>query len=116
MSPTNRTAEESFVDVVQALGGRPGVTRPERAAASGGRFGASALKVNGRIFAMVTGGRLVLKLPQGRVAQLIASGSGHPFDAGRGRPMREWVSLDVSGVDQALGLATEALEFCGRRR
>jgi hypothetical protein len=70
MSPTNRTAEESFVDVVQALGGRPGVTKPETAAASGGRFGPSALRVNGRIFA----------------------------------------------VDQALGLGTQALEFCGPPR
>lgn len=48
-------------------------------------FGSGALQVNGRIFAMLSSGRLVVKLPPDRVISLIASGEAGPFDAGRGR-------------------------------
>jgi hypothetical protein len=105
-----RTAEEGFADIVMALGDKPGVREPEPAG-SARRFGSSALRVNRRIFAMVSRGRLVLKLPSGRVAQLIASGAGGTYDAGKGRPMKEWVSLDPARQDGWLDLATEALEF-----
>jgi hypothetical protein len=105
-----RTAEEGFAGIVKALGTQPGVSEPESAGAAR-RFGTSALRVNGRIFAMVSHGRLVLKLPSLRVAQLIASGAGGSYDAGKGRPMKEWVSLDPARQDNWLGLATEALEF-----
>jgi hypothetical protein len=104
-----RTAEEGFADIVRAFGDKPGVTEPEPAG-SARRFGSSALRVNGRIFAMVSHGRLVLKLPSRRVAQLIDSGAGGTYDAGKGRPMKEWVSLDPSAAGQ-LELAAEALDF-----
>ena len=111
----HRTAEEGFADIVMALGDKPGVAEPEPAG-SARRFGSSALRVNGRIFAMVSHGRLVLKLPTCRVAQLIASGAGGTYDAGKGRPMKEWVSLDPALQDNWLGLATEALQFVGSSR
>ena len=60
---------------------------------------------------MVSRGRLVLKLPSHRVAQLIAAGAGGTYDAGKGRPMMEWVSLDPALQDSWLALASEALEF-----
>jgi hypothetical protein len=109
------TAEEGFADIVKALGDKPGVTEPE-AAGSARRFGSSALRVNGRIFAMVSHGRLVLKLPSRRVAELIASRAGGPYDAGKGRPMKEWVSLGAAMQDGWLDLAAEALEFVGSSR
>jgi TfoX/Sxy family transcriptional regulator of competence genes len=105
-----RTAEEGFADIVKALGEQPGVSEQE-AAGTARRFGSSALRVDGRIFAMVSHGRLVLKLPPRRVAQLIASGAGGTYDAGKGRPMKEWVSLDPRTQDDWLELATEALAF-----
>lgn len=78
-------------------------------------FGAGALQVDGRIFAMVSAGRLVLKLPEARVLALTAAGHGIPFDAGKGRPMREWIALaDGAGVDR-LALGREALWFVRRR-
>jgi hypothetical protein len=63
---------------------------------------------------MVSRERLVLKLPARRVAELIGTGQGHPFDAGKGRPMKEWVALDPAGRDGWLDLASEALAFVGR--
>lgn len=60
---------------------------------------------------MVSHGRLVLKLPSDRVAELIGTGRGDPFDAGKGRPMMEWVGFEPSADEDWLGLATEALAF-----
>jgi len=116
VSQKGRTAEEGFAAIVETLGDKPGVSKPEARDASAQRFGSSALRVNGRILAMVSRGRLVLKLPRLRVAELITSGHGDPFDAGKGRPMKEWVSLDATRQESWLELATEALEFVGAKR
>ena len=62
---------------------------------------------------MVSRGRLVLKLPAQRVADLVGSGAGGSYDAGKGRPMKEWVSFDAAKQDDWLRLATEALKFVG---
>jgi hypothetical protein len=73
-----------FAAVVAALEGSAGVT-----VGSGKRgFGSDALQVEGRIFAMLRGGRLVLKLPRQRVAALLACGDGAPFDAARANQCR----------------------------
>jgi hypothetical protein len=100
--------EARFAALVAELVGRPGVTPPEPGRRA---FGASALKVDGAIFAMLRDGRLVVKLPRDRVAALVGDGTGEPFEAGRGRPMREWVA--VAGGDDAAwrALAEEALAF-----
>jgi hypothetical protein len=107
-------AEACFGDLVEALGGEPGVTAPGERPGRERAFGAGALKVNGRIFAMVSGGRLVVKLPAARVAALVADGDGGPFDAGKGRPMKEWVTVDVERRAAWEPLAREALAFVGR--
>ena len=103
--------EERFAALVETLSGEPGVTPPD--AAGGRRFGASALKVNGSIFAMLVQGALVLKLPKERVDGLVADGTCAPFDSGKGRPMREWATVNDPASD--LALAREALEFVGSR-
>ena len=81
-------AEARFVKIVEALKNEPGVsfggTSPQR-------FGHSALKAGGKIFAMVLStGAFVVKLPAARVAELEQGGAGVPFQAGKGRPMKEW--------------------------
>ncbi len=105
-------AEERFATLVAQFAGRPGVEAPEGPRRG---FGSDALKVNGSIFAMVTSDRLVVKLPRDRVDALIASGTGSPFDAGKGRPMKEWLAVATDDDQTWLALAGEALDFVGRR-
>jgi hypothetical protein len=77
-------------------------------------FGSNAIKINKSIFAMLADDRLVVKLPAERVAQLISAGDGVPFDAGKGKPMKEWVGL--TGDDDACReLVAEAMTFVGQR-
>jgi hypothetical protein len=103
-------AQERFAALVQDFTGRPGVQPPE----GGGGFGSNALKVGGSIFAMLPATQLVVKLPRERVAALISSGAGEPFDGGKGRPMKQW--LTVVDADAWVRLAEEALQFVAARR
>jgi hypothetical protein len=80
-------------------------------------FGSTGqLKVDGSIFAMLVRGKLVLKLPADRVQALVDSGDGEPFDAGKSRPMREWLALSSTSRKPWLPLAREAMAFVGRNR
>lgn len=106
-------AEERFAALVETFAGVPGVELPDESRRRA--FGSDALKVDGAIFAMVTDGRLVVKLPRDRVAGLIGEGSGAPFGAGKGKPMREWVTVMVDDDETWLALAREALDFVRSR-
>ena len=107
------TAEERFAILVETFAGRPGVELPHEPGARA--FGSDALKVNRSIFAMLSGGRLVVKLPAARVAALIEDGTGAPFDAGKGRPMKEWLTVTADEEATWLALAGEALDFVASR-
>lgn len=74
-------------------------------------FGSSALTVDGRIFAMLTRGRLVVKLSKDRVDALSAAGWGVRFDANKGRPMKEWLTVDPRHEENWAMLAEQALNF-----
>lgn len=98
------TPEESFAEVGQVLLREPGTTR-------GTGFGTSpGVKVDGKIAAMLVGGRLVVKLPADRCRELIGADGGEPLRMGR-RTMREWVTLDHERREEWLPLAREALRF-----
>ena len=77
-------------------------------------FGAGTLMVDGRIFALVSDGRLVLKLPAPRVSALIEAGRGLPWSAGKPTPLREWVAIPDEEPGW-LDLASDALAFVGKR-
>jgi hypothetical protein len=81
---------------------------------SGQGFGSGALKVNGKIFAMMSSkGHFVVKLSEERVNELIAAGTGARFDPGHGRLMKEWL---VVTADPKLWvpLAREARKRLGK--
>jgi TfoX/Sxy family transcriptional regulator of competence genes len=100
------TPEARYARLGEAFFSRGEVTPSEKKG-----FGASALTVNGRIFAMLTRERLVVKLPKARVDALVASGGGVRFDANKGRPMKEWLTIDPSLETEWPALAQEALSF-----
>jgi len=97
---------DQFDRLAAAFADRAGVTIGE-----GRGFGNGTLQAGGRIFAMRNAAGLALKLPGVRVAALLASGGGLPFDAGKGRPMKEWVVAPPSTDAAWLALAEEALAF-----
>jgi hypothetical protein len=102
------SAEQRYVAIVEALQGGPGVTQ----GSSGKGFGSSALKVNDKIFAMLSSkGQFVVKLPRQRVDRFVASGRGERFDPGHGRIMKEWLALGLDSGEDWLALAREAMEF-----
>jgi hypothetical protein len=79
-------------------------------------FGATSLKTNGRIFAMLVHGRLVVKLPAARVEALVGEGTGQRFDPGHGRIQREWLDVATDDFATWLSLATESEAFVARRQ
>lgn len=101
---------DRYADLIDDLMGTDDVTPP----AGGSGFGRSALRCRGKIFAMLVRGSLVLKLPARRVTELVGAGEGVHFDANKGTPMKEWLSLDPGSELDWLDLAREALEFARR--
>jgi hypothetical protein len=101
------------------LGGAVEALLAGKAAGVPRRFGSNALRVKGRIFAMWVRGRLVLKLPRVRVAELTAAGRATHFDANKGIAMKEWAAIAGEALrtraarSAALELVREAYAFVG---
>ena len=70
----------------------------------------SVLNVNGKIFAMLTKGNLVVKLPKARVDEMVSRGHGTHFDPGHGRLRKEWVVVGPGKLDW-IELAREAHRY-----
>jgi hypothetical protein len=103
--------EESFDGLVAQFVDVPGVVPPGTSA----RFGRSALRFEGKIFAMLVRGELVVKLPRARVDELVDAGDGVRFDANKGTPMKEWLALASHSGQPWPGLAREALAFVAQK-
>ena len=74
-------------------------------------FHSTGLHTSGKFFAFVRKGELVIKLPAPRVAELITLQAGRPFDAGRQRPLKEWIVLGPMSPVSARALVVEAAAF-----
>ncbi len=110
------TPASRFEEIVTALRGYPGVTVPSIGAPLN-KFGSSGLRMNNKIFAMISAkGQFVVKLPRERVNELVSAGVGKHFDPGHGRLMREWLAVDAASKERWLPLAREAMEFVASRR
>jgi hypothetical protein len=111
-TPGQPRPQDRYEDLIDELAGIQGVTPPRR----GSGFGRSAVRFHGKIFVMLVRGSLVLKLPAPRVEALVAAGEGVHFDANKGTPMKEWLSLGPDSAEEWLPLAREALEFARAAR
>jgi hypothetical protein len=70
------------------------------------------LKADGKIFAILGRGGLVVKLPKSRVDELLGQGGGERFDPrSDGRLMKEW--LVAANKLDSIAMAREALAFVG---
>jgi len=100
-----------FAPVVAAMAGKRDVTRESRKG-----FGSGALKVNGKIFAMMTPrAEFVVKIPKARVDELVNQGLGERFEPGPGRIMKEWLALN-GHPERWTDLAKEAYQFVKGQR
>jgi TfoX/Sxy family transcriptional regulator of competence genes len=102
--------DEMFEEVSDELVARRGGVERGRILHSVG------VKTGGKFFAFVAKGDLVVKLPRDRVAELIANGTGRVFDAGKGRPMKEWVRLSPGDKTVCAAYAEEARSFVAGQR
>lgn len=109
MSHPPSTPEERYAAIVEALLGDPDVTQSRKRG-----FG-SGLRVRGNVFAMLVKGKLVIKLPQQRMATLIAAGEGEPYESG-GRITKGWFAVEPTAEEGWLPLAREALAFAASKR
>lgn len=127
LAPSRRLhpSDPLSVDADRAAGRRfqrlAGRFLADPAVSQGTGFGSNpGLRVGGKIFAMLVRGELVVKLPTEQVDHLVASEAGTRFDAGKGRPMKEWVAISAQRGSDWERLADDALQFVrsasGRRR
>jgi hypothetical protein len=97
----------AYAAVVKSFENDPRVTLP----GTGKGFGSGALKVGGKIFAMLSSkSEFVVKLSEARAAELVTSSLGKYFDPGRGKLMKSWVVV-TAGERWWIPLANEARAF-----
>ena len=84
----------------------------DRNLTEGTGFGSGpGLRIGGKIFAMLVGGRLAVKLPSERVDELVEHGVGVRLETGRARPMKEWITVAAAHVDDWEALMLESRLF-----
>lgn len=102
------TAEERFTELARHFKKRAAVRVPSATAKTG--FGSATLRVNGKIFAMLVRGRLVVKIPAEIAAQLKESNDGQPFMARKSGPqLREWLMIKPSSKIDWIEVASIAI-------
>lgn len=105
-----RTPEEIFARLAPELLRMPGVR-------AGRMYGSSprGLTVNGKMFALLSDGLLIVKLPRERVEELSASGVGRPHQPAGGKVATEWMAVDATASRRWRSLMVEAQQFVGSK-
>jgi len=98
------TAEQMFQGIADGL-------LRERSITQAKMFGAQGLRSGGKVFAFLWKQRLVVKLPQDRVEQLVREENAVRFDPGHGRVSKEWVSVAADAKTNWTRLVHEARGF-----
>jgi|SRR3990170_2857949 len=98
------TAEQHFQRIADDLLKDANVTQARM-------FGSPGLRSGGKVFAFMWKQRLVIKLPQARVDQLVSAGDATRFDPGHGRVSKEWVSVGAASKLNWARLVQEARGF-----
>ena len=106
-----------FDALVEAFAGAQDVTPPSDDPTAKRGFGSSALKVKGKIFAMLVGDQMVVKLPRARVDTLAAAAKGERFDPRHdGRVMKEWLVVAPGHEEDWHTLAQEAMRYVASQK
>lgn len=104
-------AATAYAALARRFIGQPRVSLPAEKA---GKFGSNALKVDGKVFAMLVKGALAVKLSPAEVESATIAGHGEPLAMGR-RVMKEW--LLVSEASQRwYAIAERARAFVAGER
>lgn len=106
---TGMKPEKQFESVIAELEKDPHITQSRM-------FGSPGLKIEGKVFAMLVKGKLVVKLPRDRVETLVKAGEGKYFDPGHGKLMKEWVAISSGTKRKWLNLVEEAKDFVSSLR
>lgn len=97
-----------LVKLMSAVADRPGVT-------VGRALSNLGLMTDGKLFAFLKDGGLVLKLPAERIDALIERLDAVRFERGQGTPMREWVVVPAAAADEWPALVRDACDFVAGR-
>jgi hypothetical protein len=78
-------------------------------------FRTESLMVHGKIFAMVSDGRLVVKVPAAQAAEIVGAGEGVSFEPRPGRLAKEWICVPPgagpAGVERWRALMSDARTY-----
>ncbi|NOU22715.1 MAG: hypothetical protein HOO93_13210 [Methyloglobulus sp.] len=88
--------------------------KPNTAVERAKLFGFDCLRINGKAFAKLHNGRLVMKLPANRIAALVDSGQVNAYEH-RGRMLKEWGVVEASKdiIDLKTGLLKHFMKTAG---
>lgn len=104
--------QELYAELIAHFSDDPDISTPLDEPRNSASFGAHALKINGRIIAMLSSRQeFVVKLPAKRVEELVAKQAGKNFDSGRGIRMKEWFVAGENDLKVWQNYVEEARSF-----
>jgi hypothetical protein len=103
--PSTEPANDRFAHIADSLRGEPGLQ------AGTGFSTDSGLRSDGKLFAMLRDGRLVVRLPGSRADELVGADAAARFYGVQNARLAQWVALSYSEPESWLVPANEALRY-----